>query len=69
MRDVKRQAVKNRFAGTLKAGSEIERQSDSGSRYITNETLKFSRKIGPKPVRTPIRSPQQWEAESFVKTM
>ncbi len=70
VRDVMLQAVENRFAGALKADSEIEWLSDNGSCYIADETLTFSREIGLKPVTTPVRSPQSnGMAESFVKTM
>jgi hypothetical protein len=55
---------------TPKADSEIEWLSDNGSCYIAEETLMFSRKIGLKPVTTPVRSPQSnGMAESFVKTI
>lgn len=68
--DVMLQAVENRFAGALKADSEIEWLSDNGSCYIADETMTFSREIGLKPVTTPVRSPQSnGMAESFVKTM
>ena len=53
-----------------KADSEIEWLSDNGSCYIAEETLTFLRKIGLKPVTTPVRSPQSNRmAESFVKTI
>ncbi|WP_087129214.1 IS3 family transposase [Caballeronia concitans] len=70
VRDVMLQAVENRFAGALKTETEVEWLSDNGSCYIADDTLKFSRKIGLKPVTTPVRSPQSnGMAESFVKTM
>ncbi|WP_186265741.1 IS3 family transposase [Burkholderia gladioli] len=70
VRDVMRQAVENRFAGALKADSEIEWLSDNGSCYIADETMTFSREIGLRPITTPVRSPQSnGMAESFVKTM
>ena len=56
VRDVMLQAVENRFVGALKAESEVEWLSDNGSCYIAHDTLQFSRKIGPKPVTTPVRS-------------
>ncbi|WP_186201786.1 IS3 family transposase, partial [Burkholderia gladioli] len=46
VRDVMLQADENRFAGALKADSEIEWLSDNGSCYIADETLTFSREIG-----------------------
>nr|WP_244207880.1 IS3 family transposase [Paraburkholderia hospita] len=70
VRDVMLQAVENRFNGALKTDSEIEWLSDNGSCYIAEETLMLSRKIGLKPVTTPVRSPQcNGMAESFVKTI
>jgi putative transposase len=70
VRDVMLQAVENRFDGALKAENEIEWLSDSGSCYVAEETLTFSKKVGLKPITTPVRSPQSnGMAESFVKTM
>jgi putative transposase len=70
VRDVMLQAVENRFDGALKANNEIEWLSDNGSCYIAEETLTFSKKVGLKPITTPVRSPQSnGMAESFVKTM
>ncbi|KND55942.1 Mobile element protein [Candidatus Paraburkholderia kirkii] len=70
VRDVMLQAVENRFTGALKAEREVEWLSGDGSCYIADDTLKFSRKIGLKPVTTPVRSPQSnGMAESFVKTI
>lgn len=70
VRDVMLQAVESRFAGAVATESEIEWLSDNGSCYIADETLTSSRKIGLKPVTTPVRSPQSnGMAESFVKTM
>lgn len=43
VRDVMLQAIESRFAGALKADSEIEWLSDNGSCYIADETLTFSR--------------------------
>jgi putative transposase len=56
--DVMLQAVEKRFAGAFATESEIEWLSDNGSCNIADETLTFSRKIGLKPVTTPVRSPQ-----------
>ncbi len=39
--DMVLQAVKKRFAGALKADSEIEWLSDNGSFYIADETMTF----------------------------
>ncbi len=49
---------------------QIEWLSDNGSGYIAAKTREFARRIGLKPLTTPVRSPQSnGMAESFVKTI
>ena len=70
VRNVMLQALENRFDVALKADNEIEWLSDNGSCYIAEKTPTFSKKVGLKPITTPVRSPQSnGMAESFVKTM
>lgn len=66
VRDVMLQAIESRFAGALKADSEIEWLSDNGSCYIADETLTFSREIGLKPVHdTGQKSAEQWDGREL----
>jgi len=69
VRDVMLQAVENRFAGALKAEREVEWLSDNGSCYIADDTLKFFRKIGLKPVTHPseVRKATGWPRASLKR--
>jgi putative transposase len=67
--DLMMQAVEYRFGGNA-VPKEIEWLSDNGSCYTAAETRSFARRLGLKPVTTPVESPQSnGMAESFVKTI
>ena len=68
--DLMMQAVEYRFGANNTAPAEIEWLSDNGSCYTAGETRSFARRLGLKPVTTPVHSPQSnGMAESFVKTI
>ena len=58
VRDVMLAAVENRFGNELHTQSEIEWLSDGGSGYTADETRRFARAGGLKPLITPVCSPQ-----------
>lgn len=70
VRDVMLAALEHRFGNTDQTPQQIEWLSDNGSGYIAAKTREFARRIGLKPLTTPVRSPQSnGMAESFVKTI
>jgi transposase InsO family protein len=66
VRDVMLQAVENRFAGALKADSEIEWLSDNGSCYIADETLTVLAGNRPEARHdTRQKSAEQWDGREL----
>lgn len=67
--DLMMQAVEYRFGAGNTPEKPIEWLTDNGSCYTAQETRKFAKAIGLKPITTPVESPQSnGMAESFVKT-
>lgn len=70
VRDVMLAALEHRFGNIDQTPQQIEWLSDNGSGYIAAKTREFARRIGLKPLTTPVRSPQSnGMAESLVKTI
>lgn len=66
--DLMMQAVEYRFGTSNAVPNEIEWLSDNGSCYTAAETRSFAKRLGLKPMTTPVASPQSnGMAESFVK--
>ena len=66
--DVMVAVLEHRFGNADQVPEQIEWLSDNGSGYIASKTREFARRIGLKPLTTPVRSPQSnGMAESFVK--
>lgn len=64
------QAVEYRFGIGELPQKPVEWLTDNGSCYTAKDTRKFARGLNPKPVTTPVVSPQSnGMAESFVKTL
>ena len=67
--DLMTQAVEYWFDAGNTPEKQIERLSNHGSCYTAQETLRFAKAIGLRPITTPVESPQSnGMAESFVKT-
>ena len=68
--DLMMQAGERRFGTSETPTKPIELLTDNGSCYKAIETKSFAKLLGPKPITTPVTSPQSnGMAESFVKTL